>query len=180
VTIETTPMVVRRIQLLNQLDPRPPQITSLVNANRGGKMQAKILSESKQKVQYLTATDADELTAVAKVIAKNSGLLVQADPFFFTQRTRIAELANSAGVPAMYPLLEYVEAGGLMSYGPNLDKAYRQVGQYAAMILDGAKPSSLPLLQSSPHTLAINLKTARRLKLEIPPMLLARADHIIE
>jgi putative tryptophan/tyrosine transport system substrate-binding protein len=80
----------------------------------------------------------------------------------------------------MYPWREYVEAGGLMSYGPNLEKAYRQIGQYAAMILDGAKPASLPILRASSFELAINLRAAMALKLVIPSTLLARADHIIE
>ncbi len=167
-----TPTVVQRLQLLNQLDPKPAQIISLVHKNMGGKIETGILSkaarQSKQKVQVLEAKNVDELRAVFAGMSKqaNSALLVHADPFFFTQRALIAELANRSGMPAMYPWREYVEAGGLMSYGPSLEKAYRQIGHYAAMILDGAKPASLPILKA--------------LKLVIPPTLLASADHIIE
>jgi putative tryptophan/tyrosine transport system substrate-binding protein len=177
---------VQRMQFLNQLDPRPTQIISLVNpCTMGGKIEAKIIRKAarpnKQEVQVLEAKNVTELSAVAQISKHgSSGLLVHADPFFFTQRALIVELANAAGVPAMYPWREYVESGGLMSYGPNLAKAYRQVGQYAAMILNGAKPSSLPILQPSSFELAVNLGTGKVLNLIIPPILLARADHIID
>jgi ABC-type uncharacterized transport system substrate-binding protein len=107
-------------------------------------------------------------------------LYVVADPLVNTNRARIHTLAMGARLPAIYNAKEHVEAGGLMSYGPNFSELYRRAAEYVDKILRGAKPANIPVEQPTKFDLVVNLTTAKALSLEIPPTLLARADEVIE
>jgi putative ABC transport system substrate-binding protein len=134
------------------------------------------------KVRTVEVTDVAEYEGAFR-IAKSEraqAVYVLPSPIFSAHRKRLVELAAQYRLPAAYELKEYVEAGGLLSYGPNTAGMYRRAASYVDRILKGAKPGDLPIERATTFELAINVKTARALGLAIPPSLLARADHLIE
>jgi putative ABC transport system substrate-binding protein len=177
----------KRLGLLHELAATADPIAVLINqSNPNAPNQVRDLQEaaSRAGVQLLLLpidVDADLDPVFATLVEKRvNALLISADPFFNTRRAQIVALAARAKVPAMYEFREFAVAGGLMSYGSNLVEAYRQAGVYAGRILNGAKPTELPVLQPTIFELVINLNTAKALGFEVPPMLLARADEVIE
>jgi putative ABC transport system substrate-binding protein len=122
----------------------------------------------------------DIAPAFEAIKGQAQALYVTIDPLTVTNRIRINTLAQAARMPTMYALREYVEAGGLISYGPNLPDLFRRAAHHVDKILRGAKPADIPIEQPTKFDLVVNLVTAKALGLEVPPSLLARADEVIE
>jgi putative ABC transport system substrate-binding protein len=132
-------------------------------------------------VQMVTVRiEADIDAAFTTIQHQANALVVAADPLFIARREQIVALAARYAVPTIYPVRFFPEVGGLMSYGTSLPNSYQQVGTYTGKILNEAKPTDLPVQQSTNIELVINLKTAKALGLTISPSLLARADEVIE
>ena len=177
----------KNLELLRQLAPKHDVIGALANPNNpNAGPQLKDLEAASQTLQQqlliLNATDIDEVDSTFAALAsrKVDALLVTADGFLISRRDQIISLAAHYAVPIMYPLSEYVIAGGLMSYGASLRDGFHQTGIYVAKILAGATPSNLPILQSAKFELMINLRTAKSLGITVPAGLLAIADEVIE
>jgi len=134
------------------------------------------------ELRLFTITDFNDLTTVFSNIRRDgfNALTLFSDAQFFSARRQIGELAAMHRLPAIYESRDFVEDGGLMSYGPNVPDLSRRAAAFVVKIFNGAKPSDLPIEQPTRFELAINLKTAKALGLEIPPTLLARADEVIE
>ena len=130
-------------------------------------------------VKASSEADLDAAFAILSHVGAEA-LLVAADPFFNSRREHLIALATRYMIPAIYEFREFPLAGGLMSYGTDLARAYHQVGVYTVKILKGENPANLPVVQPTIFEMVINFKTAKALGLDVPPTLLARADEVIE
>jgi putative tryptophan/tyrosine transport system substrate-binding protein len=177
----------KRLGLLHDMLPQANRIAVLLNPNNpAADVQLKGIDEAArgfglQLYMQHAGTEGDIDTAFASIAeARVGGLLVGADPFFYSHRANIVAQAERYRLPAIYEWREFPEDGGLMSYGTSLTAAFRQVGVYTGQILGGAKPADLPVQQATKFELVINAKTAKSLGIEVPPSLLASADEVIE
>ena len=186
-TIMAVELGPKRLEFIRQLVPNSSAIAMLINRNfpmalseaRGVQDAARALG--RDVIMLAASTEGDIDTAFAKLIQQRAGgLIVGTDPFLLGARDKLARLAAQHAIPTMYFLREFVEAGGLMSYGPDIRSGYRQAGVYAGYILKGANPAELPVLLPTNFLLSVNLRTTRALGLTLPATLLALADEVIE
>ncbi len=180
-------LAAKQLGLLRELAPAATRIGLLVNpvnanAEAVTREMAAAVSTMGVQIEVVRASDIAGIDAAFAVLVRNKtdALVVGADPFFFTRRVQFATLATRHAIPAIYTVREYPEAGCLMSYRTSLTEVFRQIGIYTGRILKGAKPTDLPVVQSTKFDFVINLTTARTLGIEVPPTLLARADEVIE
>jgi ABC-type uncharacterized transport system substrate-binding protein len=180
-------LVAKQLEALHETVPQADLIGLLVNPTnpnaesdtRDVQAAANVLGQ--KLVVVKGSTDSDLETVFVTLAQQRTGaLVVSADPFFVSRRNKLVELAVRQTLPAIYPMRDFVAAGGLMSYGASLADGYRQVGVYAGRILKGAQPANLPVQQAVKVELTINLKTAKALGVTVPLPLLGRADEVIE
>jgi putative ABC transport system substrate-binding protein len=177
----------KRLELLREIVPAISPVAVMLNSSNPqsqfelNEMQAAARAMGLQlhPVQ-VSPEDTLEQAFAAMSAASVRALVILTDPIFFSQRKRIVDLATRSRLPAMYFFQEFAEEGGLVSYGPSDTDLYRRSATYVDRILHGAKPGALPIEQPTKFDLVINLKAANALALDIPPLLLARADKVIE
>jgi putative ABC transport system substrate-binding protein len=183
-----TEIASKRLGLLHELVPNAARIALLLNPGNA-ESAADTLKEMETaagtlglQTKVFKASTSAEIDAAFAAFGQErfQALFVFGDGFFVSRRVQLATLAVRDRIPACFSVREYAAAGGLMSYGTNLADMFRQAGIYAGAIVKGAKPSDLPVVQSSKFEFVINLQTAKSLGLEVPPMLLALADEVIQ
>jgi putative tryptophan/tyrosine transport system substrate-binding protein len=187
VSMFTGELDAKRLGLLQEMVPASKTVGFLVNSNNVNRENQTHEAQSAAAALGLrlhvgsVGSDADiDVAFEALVGAGARMLLVAADPFFAGRRDKLVSLATKHGLPSIWEWAEFVEGGGLMSYGTSIIDTFRQVGVYAGRILKGENPADLPVTRPVKFELAINLKTARTLGIEVPATLLARADQVIE
>ena len=183
-----TDLAAKRLELLRELVPRAARVAVLVNPANARTAEATLRDAEAAaramglEIRVLNASTSREINATFAGLgrARSDALFVGGDGFFVSRRVQLVNLASRHVVPAIYDARQFPEVGGLMSYGSNIEDAWRQVGVYAGRVLKGAKPADLPVVQVTKFELVINAETARMLDLTIPPTLLSVADEVIE
>jgi len=180
-------MAAKQVQLLHELAPKTRVIGFLTNPNNPNAASAITTAQQAagglgQKLVVVNATREIEFDRAFEELRDQQveALLVQVDPFLADQRSRIIALASRHALPAIYALREFVDVGGLLSYGTSITDANRQLGVYTGKILSGSRPAELPIMQSTTFELVLNLRAAKTLGLEVPTSMLLRADEVIE
>jgi putative ABC transport system substrate-binding protein len=175
----------KHLQILKEIMPGTSRVAVLgdteINASQLRELDrvAQSLALQTQAIELKTATNLESAFATAKNWGADA-LIVLSNPLNLAYRTRIGELAARAGLPTIYLYRAHVDAGGLVSYGPDLPDMFRRCGVYVGRILGGTKPADLPIERPARFELVVNLKTAKALGIALPEMVLVRADEVIE
>jgi putative ABC transport system substrate-binding protein len=177
----------KNLELLHELLPDKTTVGVLVNptnpnaSSQVNDLQGAARSLGLQLAVFGASTPKEIDDAFGQLTEREiPGLVITADGFLISRQDQLVALSARHSVPTIYPLSQYVAAGGLMSYGASLSDAFRQTGRYVGRVLKGTPPSDLPVLQAANFEMVINLKTARALGLTVPQSLLARANEVIE
>ena len=181
-------LTAKRLELLHQLLPAATRVAVLVNPTNALTTESTLRDVHSAaramglQIEVVNASTSQEINAAFATFVRDrpDALFVGLDAFLNNRRAQLVNLASRHTLPATFANRDFAEIGGLMSYGSNIGEAYRQVGSYTGRILKGAKPTDLPVVQTSKFELVINAETARILHLTVPPSLLARADEVIE
>ncbi len=186
VTLTVGPEIAGKwLELLKEAVPKVSRVAVLLNPATPARTpflrETEVAARSlRVKLQILEVRGPEEFERAFAAMTSADALVVFGDSLMFLHRTRLAELAAKSGLPAMWTLREYVEAGGLMAYGASLPDVYRRAATYVDKVLKGAKPADLPMEQPTKFELVINLKTAKALGLTIPKSVLAQAHEVIK
>lgn len=180
-------LIAKRMQFLHELVPKAT-VAMLANPDNpytgpeASAVQDAAHSLGLDELQILRASSASEIDAVFQRLPQLhvDALIVSADLFLLSRHKQIVAAAAQQNLPTMYPWREYVSAGGMVSYGPNVSEALRLVGVYAGKILKGAAPAELPVEQQNKMDLVINLRTTKALQISVPIPVMGRADEVIE
>jgi putative tryptophan/tyrosine transport system substrate-binding protein len=184
----TNEAVPKRLGLPHELVPKASRVAVLVNP-RNSVVAETTLRDAQEAarlielpIDILKASTSREIEEAFATIMRErvEALFIGADWYFDSRRVQLLTLATRHGIATSYSNRIFPEAGGLMSYGTDLAEMYRRVGAYTGQILKGAKPADLPVVQSTRFEFVINMQTARALGIEVPPTMLARADHVIK
>jgi putative tryptophan/tyrosine transport system substrate-binding protein len=178
----------KRLELLHALVPKAVRVAMLVNranvpvADTTSRLAQEAARAIGLQLYILNASTDDEIEAAFDILARDrpDALFIPADAFLVSRRVQLATLAARYRIPAAYPTRENVEAGGLMSYGPDLLEMWRQIGVYTGQVLSGAKAADLPVMQSTKFEFVLNLKTAKTLDLDVPMTIQMTADEVVE
>jgi putative tryptophan/tyrosine transport system substrate-binding protein len=185
-SLQQADTVGKRLELFREVIPNLGRLAIMANVGAPGaliemrEVQATARTLGLEVVTLEIRQGEDIAPAIEALKSRADALYFATDPLLFTDRIRINTLAQSARLPTIYGSREYVESGGLMSYGANFADLFRRAGDYVDKILRGAKPADIPVEQPTKFELVINLKTAKALGLTVPDTLLARADEVIE